>query len=166
MNEIFLDIPRITKYKVSNLGNVISFARKEHVKMLKLNKESTGYTSVKLPVNNKFRTCLVHILVAKAFLKNPENKKQVNHINGIKDDNRIENLEWVTPKENAQHAVKTGLTKIKYGEETSNSKLKKEQVKKILELSKTMSARKIAKIYGVDNTTISDIIRGTSWKNL
>lgn len=70
-----------------------------------------GYPRVNLVKNGSTSIRLVHRLVADAFLPNPQGKKEVNHINGIKTDNRVENLEWATPKENMKHAIKTGLNK-------------------------------------------------------
>lgn len=70
-----------------------------------------GYVSIALNKNGKTKTTFLHILLAKAFIPNPDNKPEINHINGIKTDNRLENLEWVTHSENMKHAYKMQLMK-------------------------------------------------------
>ena len=99
-------------YEVSNLGQVRSLDRvvkginnkDRPIKGVVLRAAySRGYPSVSL-CNKTKRTITVHRLVATAFIDNPENKDQVNHINGVKDDNRLVNLEWVTRSENIQHS--------------------------------------------------------------
>lgn len=82
-------------------------------KILKGYKESNGYIRVRIEnkcLNGVIRTT-IHQLVAEAFIPNPENKPEVNHINSIRDDNRVDNLEWVTHSENMKHSYKKGLTK-------------------------------------------------------
>jgi hypothetical protein len=96
------------RYLVSENGDVFSTITN---KFLKKNKTGIGYESVALHENSKQKTFRIHRLVAKAFILNPDNKPQINHIDGNKSNNHISNLEWCTAKENIVHAFKTGLNK-------------------------------------------------------
>jgi len=104
----------------------------------------------------------IHRLVAEAFIPNPNKKPDINHINGIKTDNHVENLEWCTESENTQHAITNRL--IPLGESSVKSKLKEVDVIKILSLSKTMTHASIANIFGVSRRTIGFICQGKNWK--
>ena len=118
MKEIWKDIPGYEGlYQVSDQGQVKSIERyknnnggfvKVPEKVLRASVRN-GYGLVALSKEGVRRTCAVHRLVAEAFIPNAENKPTVNHINGNKLDNRAENLEWNTDKENIRHAIKTGL---------------------------------------------------------
>lgn len=94
-------------YQVSNKGRVKS-VKNGREKLLAVRPMHKGYLQVHISVNGKARMLRVHRLVAKAFIPNTENKQEVNHINGIKTDNRVENLEWCTPSENVRHAYESG----------------------------------------------------------
>jgi NUMOD4 motif/HNH endonuclease len=120
-NEIWKDIEGFPGYQISSLCRVRSVDRlvdNKHGriymvkgKVLKQSILGRGYLCVKLRIDGKSFTGCIHKLIAKAFIPNPEAKPNINHINGIKTDNRIENLEWCTHSENMEHAFRTGLNK-------------------------------------------------------
>jgi hypothetical protein len=93
-------------YKINRLGHVVNASNN---KILTQRIDRAGYITVRLTQDGKTTTHFLHRLIAETFIPNPENKPFVNHINGIKTDNRIENLEWVTHSENIKHAIKIGL---------------------------------------------------------
>lgn len=98
--EVFKDIKSNPSYQISNFGRVWS---KKSNRCLKPQKDNCGYLRIQLySGNGQVRTEKVHRLVAIAFLDNPNNLPEVNHINHIRDDNRVENLEWVSHKTNCE----------------------------------------------------------------
>lgn len=98
-------------YDIDDIGNVYSLERKgvQKERILKVRLNTKGYVHVALYKDNKIHTFRVHRLVAETFLPNPENKPEVNHKDCNKLNNSVENLEWVTAKQNYNHAVDNGL---------------------------------------------------------
>lgn len=109
MQEIWKDIPDYEGlYQVSNLGKIRSC---KNNKVRKQVKQKSGYMRIILTKNSKQKATSVHILVAKCFVKNQNNYRYVNHVDGDKTNNKASNLEWVTASQNMKHALETGLIK-------------------------------------------------------
>lgn len=103
-------IPNYPDYACDEDGNIYSL-KWNKIRKLKLCSNRDGYLYVCFHINGKRKSPYVHRLIAMTFIDNPDNKPQVNHINGIKTDNSVDNLEWNTIKENSNHAHKNGLHK-------------------------------------------------------
>lgn len=144
-------------YEVSNLGRVKSIKRNIIIKLGIIK----GYNRIVL----KGKTKLIHRLVSEAFIPNPENKPCVNHIDNNPLNNNINNLEWVTHKENSFHSSRQG--RMNQGENQHNSKLTKDNVIYILKmLNDGIKGTVLAKKFNVTSANISYIKKGTNWKHI
>jgi hypothetical protein len=110
-------------------------------KFKKWTKSPNGYMRTHIWKNNKSVNISQHRILSEYFIDNPQNKPQVNHINGIKHDNRLENLEWVTASENGKHAFSIGLNKVT-----------KPRMKKVIDITNNL-------VY----ESISDAARKSGW---
>lgn len=165
------------RYMISSLGRVKSVGRVqvdslgrkkpifESILVTPINQ--SGYPMVRIRFDSEgTKTCSVHRLVAIAFIPNPQNKAQVNHINCDRKDPRAINLEWVTPQENTAYMVKVGNSL--HGEKNFSAKLDWAKVLTIETVvrAKTHSQRKIARHYGVSHEAVGQIMRRQTWKRV
>lgn len=180
--EIWKPCPEYERhYEISNFGNLRSkrvFIPNDSIfgelkgtwKKQQLKNQTTnryGYKTSKLCKEGHCRRLTIHRLVAKAFLPNPENRRQVNHIDGDKTNNRLDNLEWASHSENIRHAYATGLMNTDHlvGENSVNAKLTWEKVREIRkQLSEGARVKDLAQQYGVSSGTITYIKQQKTWK--
>lgn len=162
-------IPNFEKYEISNDGKIRSYQKDWNGKILKQKTDKDGYKEIGLYKNGEKYYFRVHRLVLSVY--NPienESEFEVNHKNGIKDDNRIENLEWCTPLENTRHAIKLGNRDPRKGEDNGMSKLTKNEVLEIVKLNKDtdMTHKEISNNYNVGRSTITRVLNGVLWSEV
>jgi hypothetical protein len=156
----------VKSYWFTEDGRAFSFKRKKE-RELRGSQNSSGYIQLRLMGRKGSALYLLHRLVAEAFIPNPENKQQVNHKDSNRTNNHIENLEWVTPEENVQHALKSGRMKGNRGEKNGRAKLTEEQVEEIREqLGRGVRQVDIAERFGIGQAHVSRIARNVSWRKV
>jgi len=153
-------LEQFPNYIISKSGIIYSTLKK---RILSKSLDKRGYVRVNLFVNGKTKSMFVHRLIAMSYIPNPDNKPQVNHINGIKTDNRIENLEWCTNMENQEHAFRIGLRKKGKNHGIKNNKNRQPKNKVLLDKNTGVyynSIREAAEILGYNKGTLKDYISG------
>ena len=165
MREKWKVIEGFSKYLISNTGRVKNIVELRDLKFY----NSKGYSKIEL-VNdsNQDKKVFVHRLVAINFIPNPSNKPQVNHIDGDKKNNRVENLEWCTQSENMKHAFKTGLSVSLKGEDAFNSKMTDDKVLLLREMyeSGEFLLRELAEEFNIGIASVWNIVNRNTWKHI
>jgi len=165
MKEQWREIENYEDYLISDRGRVYSCKSKKFLKPQ--NNSTGGYLFVILYKNGVTKTHRIHRLVANTFIPNMFGKRTVNHMDGVKTNNFVSNLEWATNKENIHHAVNAGLQDNK-GEKHGQSKLGESQVLEIRRIYSTgeISQRALAKIFDVHQVHIGDIVNRKKWTHI
>lgn len=165
-------------YEISSLGNIRTKdregARSHHVKghILTQHDNSNGYLRCDINIDGKTKSHLIHRLVAEKFIPNPDNKPFVNHIDGNKHNNSVNNLEWCTRSENERHAWKTGLKHdiATKGELHGMHKLSKKDAEYIrtnhIRNGGSMKTGELARKFNVNPQTITEIVSERIWRSI
>lgn len=152
-----------TNYAIYKTGKIRNM---KSGKVLSTHISTNGRRMVTLTINNKSCHRTVYRLLAEAFIPNPDNLPQIDHINGNKLDDRLENLEWVTGEENLRRAKEMGLLSYK-GDDSPVAVLSNTKVEDICsKLEEGYTVKELAEEYGVGRTTISDIKNGKIWTHI
>lgn len=171
-NEIYKDIRGYEGlYKISNFGNVksLNYNRTKSKRIMKPGMSINGYPQLLLHKNGKRRMFKIHRLVALAFIKNLLNLPQINHKDGNKKNNNVENLEWCNAYQNTHHAYQLGLINT-IGEKNPNTKIKESDVafirKYLNSHKKHGEVTKLAKQMGISRQIVSNVKNNYSWNHV
>ncbi len=146
-------------YQISSYGNVSN-----NYGLMTPQKNRFGYLKIRLSKNNQRKGFFIHRLVGIAFIDNHNNKRCINHIDGDKGNNNLQNLEWATHSENEKHAYKIGLQPNKGGEKNGRAKINKDDV--IAIRNSTQSNSELGRVYNLSPTTISYIRKRKLWRHV
>ena len=175
MKERWKIIEEFPKYLISNKGNIKVLETFEN----RISHINSGYELIVFAVDGKRYSRLVHRIVAKAFIPNKYDKPCVNHINGMKTDNRVENLEWVTYEENIKHAIKMGLIdhskrknpNHKPHPRDEDNKLTKATREQVIEMRKMYDTgdyvlRELSEKFDMSISVVWKIVKRKTWKHI
>ncbi|MBZ9633045.1 NUMOD4 domain-containing protein [Clostridium sp. FP1] len=174
MPEVWKDIKGYEGlYQISNTGKVKSLNRLDNVgshhqeRILKPCLSNKGYLFVGIYRNCKRKPVYIHKLVAQYFTDNSYSKVQVNHLDGNKQNNLLNNLEWCSPSENIRHAHKNGLSNPVRGEQVGTSKLTKEEAAEIKAMkNKGISQKSIGGLFNISQQEVCKIHNNKCWVNI
>lgn len=154
------------RIEVSNTG-LLRNAKNKHIYKITINQRGYAQVCISLGSRKNKKVFRVHRAVAETFIQNPENKREINHIDGNKQNNLVENLEWSTHSENIQHAFDTGLNKQKIGTDNIYAKLSKDDVRYIREnyipYDKQYGSRALGRKFGISHSHILEVINRESY---
>ena len=161
VKELWKPVEEYKGIKVSSIGRVLKAANKSRRERIltEFPKDRDGYCRCSVQkLDGTWTSQPVHRLVAKAFLDNPLNKSAVNHKDGNRTNNKVENLEWVTPKENVIHSFRYG-TRKKHKEVPKKTILTDFQISQIDKLRELYTVNQIAKLFNIEYQSLKNIIR-------
>lgn len=160
----FVDIPGKEPFQINRLGEV---KNKITGRILTNNISNNGYYNTGTTVDGVYKTIYIHRSLALTFIPNPQNKPQINHIDGVKTNNSLDNLEWVTSQENAEHAVKMGLRNPSKGEDHYYQKYPEDTIHSICkDIQNGIKNSEIMKKYNVPRWIPSELRLGKKWKHI